>query len=69
MRTLTNLKFKDEDDGGEEVQLEFINIEVVKNGFIVISTYDDGEEEKEVFDHNTGNEMLRSLKQRMGLDG
>lgn len=50
MTSVTKLHpgFKDGDDGSDS-SVESFNIEIVHNGFILTSTYEDGTEVKEVF--------------------
>lgn len=44
------LEFKDgDDDGGENPPVDSFDIVIVNNGFILTTTYEDGDEAKEVF--------------------
>lgn len=43
MKNVTNLKFKDEDGGGDDYSLENVSIDMVDNGYLVTFTYDDGD--------------------------
>jgi hypothetical protein len=67
MGNLTNLKFKDGDDDGGDFSLEFVNIEMVGNGYLVTFSYDDGDEEKEVYDYKDRKSMMKSIEQKLGV--
>ena len=46
---VTNLAFKDEDDGSEENGLTRFDVQIVENGYILTLEFEDGEEMTEVF--------------------
>lgn len=58
--THLNTKFKDEDGGGDSPKAVDFHAEVVHNGFILHTTYDDGSEVKQVF--TDFDEMVKDMK-------
>jgi hypothetical protein len=67
MGNVTNLKFKDEDGGGDDYSLENVSIDMVDNGYLVTFTYDDGDELKEVYSYKDRKEMMKSIEYKLGV--
>lgn len=76
MGAVTKLEFKnrlkDGDDGGDIVRSESITIKSVSNGWVITTSFEDGEEVTEVFDtdgNDNGNlQTIRCIIESMGLE-
>jgi hypothetical protein len=63
---LTNIKFKDGDDDGEEFAMSNVNIETVTNGWILRVTDSDDEETTEVFSFSDSDGLMEAIQTALG---